>query len=128
MAASYAVFFDEAHVSGSLQEIAEAIPEGSIDWSRGLRCLGQALRSNPPSDWWRRALMILPSLRVNLGLPPGGGPLTGSLLVVIPELNWHMTVEALVERTLELMQPPDFSSGEAFWKVGAHAAAGVLIQ
>eukprot|EP00897_Mesotaenium_endlicherianum_P002683 jgi/Mesen1/2442/ME000158S01646 len=111
------------------QDVVEAVPPGSLEWERALRCLRHALRCSPPADWWRKVLVHAssPSLRQQ-GAMSAAAPRShmGSLSALnVPEFSSRMMCRALVGRTLELLRPP--TQGElspAVTRIPTVAASG----
>ncbi len=87
-----------------MQDVATAIPKGSVEWEKAMRCLRQALRASVTTDWWKRVLVLAPRFKKGL---QSTGPRTGSMYVGQPSLEFsaEMTCDAVVERVMELMQP-----------------------
>lgn len=94
-----------------MQDVATAIPKGSVEWEKAMRCLRQALRACVSTDWWKKVLVLAPRFKK---APQSMGPRTGSLFVGQPSLEFSadMTCDAVVERIMELMQP--LPTGYAF--------------
>ncbi|KAG0577554.1 hypothetical protein KC19_5G164800 [Ceratodon purpureus] len=86
------------------EDVATAIPKGSVEWEKAMRCLRQALRACVSTDWWKRVLVLAPRFKKG---PQSTGPRTGSMYVGQPSLEFsaEMTCDAVVERVMELMQP-----------------------
>ncbi len=88
-----------------LQEVANAVPRGSVEWDKAMRCLRQALRSCVSNDWWKKVLVLAPRLK-KIGQQPTT-PRTAAIYLGQPALEFsaEMTSDAAVERVMELMQP-----------------------
>lgn len=84
------------------EDVAAAVPRGTVDWERALRCLRHGLRVIPSSDWWRRVLTFAPR-------PPQQSSVSrqGYFVSSMPNFVFtaEMMCEAVVDRIIELMKP-----------------------
>ncbi|KAL3685167.1 hypothetical protein R1sor_003189 [Riccia sorocarpa] len=87
------------------EDVANAIPKGSLEWERALRCLRHALRFNPSADWWRKVLISAPRYRQQTQGQQATSRVLLSSTQPAPEFTAEMTCEAVVDRILELMTP-----------------------
>ncbi|KAL2653365.1 hypothetical protein R1flu_021493 [Riccia fluitans] len=87
------------------EDIANAIPRGSLEWERALRCLRHALRINPSADWWRKVLLSAPRYRQGTQSQPAQSRVTLTSTQPASEFSADMICEAAVDRILELMTP-----------------------
>lgn len=114
-----------------VQDLANSIPKGGLDWERALRCLRHALRTTPSPDWWRRVLLVAPCYRSHSQTSTPGA-------VFSPD----MIGEAVADRTIELLKLTNsgqhlgaslfvdsstdpFSSG---WIPGVHGCSPLLLN
>ncbi|BFI23757.1 mediator of RNA polymerase II transcription subunit 23 [Marchantia polymorpha subsp. ruderalis] len=97
------------------EDVANAIPRGSLEWERALRCLRHALRFNPSADWWKKVLLSAPRYRQQTqgqAAPPRAALI--SLTQPASEFSADMTCEAVVDRIMELMTPINAASSSAY--------------
>eukprot|EP00250_Pteridium_aquilinum_P014109 c21786_g1_i1 orf=152-5008(+) len=85
------------------EDIAAAVPRGTIEWERALRCLKHGLRAIPSTEWWRRVLITAPRFSQQQPSAPRQGYFVSSMPSFV--FTAVMTCEAVVDRILELMQP-----------------------
>lgn len=76
-----------------MQELANSIQRGSLDWERAMRCIRHAIRTTPSPDWWKRVLLVAPSYR-----SPAQGPTPGAVFTS------EMICEAVIDRIAELLK------------------------
>lgn len=76
-----------------MQDLANSIQRGSLDWERALRCIRHALRTTPSPDWWKRVLLVAPCYRSHPQGPSAGAVFTS-----------EMICEATIDRIVELLK------------------------